>query len=162
MNRSALLVSFLSFLILSPSAHCESRQDLSKGMSFSEVLTSWGSPDEKIEKESRREVVWIYGDKSVSFREGRVVSAPGIETAKSENSSTLNIHKGGKKVADVENGTEGNSPVAMDEIFNEVMRSIPPDQDSNKSPGRSMNAPPSMNRIIPGKPGGEMAEEEIE
>ena len=44
-----------------------------EGMTYQQVLKSWGAPLEKRELETKREDVWLYSSKSVTFKEGRVI-----------------------------------------------------------------------------------------
>jgi len=49
-------------------------QPLTAGMSSGEVLTMWGSPLERIEREAKREETWWYpGQAMVAFASGKVV-----------------------------------------------------------------------------------------
>ena len=48
---------------------------LTAGSSYGEVLSAWGDPLDKVEKDIKREVVWYYKDGAkVVFREGRLKS----------------------------------------------------------------------------------------
>jgi hypothetical protein len=149
-------------LLISSAAIAEQRVALNPGMSPSDVLKSWGAPDELVEKETRREVVWIYGDRRVSFRDGKLLADDQQVVALKDKAASKPQPLGFNSYGSV-TGTNGESThdrAAMDEVFNEVLRSIPSEPDGARSGGRASSAvPPSVGRIIPGRPGGEMDEE---
>lgn len=67
----------LPFLFSVPlfALQAETRLPLAEGMTPSQVKAKWGEPKSVVEKEIRRERVWIYKDKKrVVFREGQLVS----------------------------------------------------------------------------------------
>lgn len=53
----------------------------SLGMTYHEVVKSFGAPQVRREYETRREVVWQYGTKKIFFREGRVIAWSGFVAA---------------------------------------------------------------------------------
>ena len=76
-NRcAARFLLVLVVLLLSTSmARAERRlPDLSEAMVAKDVIRLWGAPPERIERETKREEVWLYGESSVTFRAGKVVA----------------------------------------------------------------------------------------
>jgi hypothetical protein len=46
---------------------------LSRGLTLHEVIRLWGAPDERKEREAKREIVWLYGETQIFFQNGKVV-----------------------------------------------------------------------------------------
>ena len=73
-----LLLPFLLTLVSNLSAEVQPDSpkylELALNMSHADVIRLWGSPSEKQEFESRRKEIWVFGDSSVVFLNGRVTS----------------------------------------------------------------------------------------
>lgn len=68
-----LLVHSLLFLFSSSLAAEVLYPALMHGMEYHDVVRLMGPPLEKIEQESKREDIWIYENRTVSFRDGHVL-----------------------------------------------------------------------------------------
>lgn len=144
----------------------EPRPALIAGMSIEDVLKGWGAPDDKTEREVKREEVWHYLEGDMTFREGKLVSYPGSDSgvknydtsygAPSDPEGGTSRHSHTKLQHQSKNGKSLNGNVSIDDVFNEVLKSMPPDSDGAK-PGRPGNSPPisnfnpPMGRAIPGR-----------
>ena len=67
---------FWSFIFLGASMVNAERRlpDLNENMAAKDVIRLWGAPIERIERETKREEVWLYGESSVTFRSGKIVA----------------------------------------------------------------------------------------
>lgn len=99
---------------------------LSDGMTYTEVLKSWGPAGSKTQFESKREQVWHYGSVKVIFREGQVVNwdsrAAGLLKAEI------------MPAAPVAALQAEHSPEA-EALLNEILREIPSEEDGKGSAG---------------------------
>ena len=86
------------------------------------VLEHWGAPKEKIEYESKREVVWLYTDKQVSFSEGKVKSWK-TKDGKSVDANSLASEKA--EVAKKQIEPEKESDYVVEEILDELLKQTP-------------------------------------
>lgn len=108
-----LITLFVSAPVFAEISSAQLITELSEGMSQSEVLQTWGAPNEKIEQEAKRIDIWIYDDSRVSFLEGKLVGIESIE---------------GARVALKEDTSESDqikpaSDIAVSDILNEIMDS---------------------------------------
>ncbi|MFM1848321.1 MAG: hypothetical protein RL417_1795 [Pseudomonadota bacterium] len=74
-NRNIIVGACAAVALFGETTYAEFRpQPLVAGMSPREVLTQWGAPLERLERETKREEVWWYpGRAMVSFSSGKVV-----------------------------------------------------------------------------------------
>ena len=115
--RSSIVVTLVSFLFFAAPASADMGSakflsELSEGMSYSEVLSAWGAPKEKIEQEAKRVDIWVYDDSRVQFSDGklaRIESTAGDEVALQEDTSSTR--------------SASNSDVPVADILNEIMDS---------------------------------------
>ena len=146
---------------------------LMTGMGTEEVVKSWGPPQEKIERETKREEIWRYPEGDLIFRQGHLVNFPGFVAAESKNSvassaesatDNVKVSPTGAKVTHSGDGhpmtikqpvAQATKEVHLNEIFGEVKRGMPPDTDTQKNPRPNPAGPPGMNSFMGpmGRPG---------
>ncbi|MEZ4754394.1 MAG: hypothetical protein R3A13_08820 [Bdellovibrionota bacterium] len=95
--------------------------EIHKGMNSSEVLVAYGSPQEKIDFESKRETVWIYPDKEIILSEGKV-KAWRIKEADGSLSDDLSIRE--IETSPIPESEENESVV--EEILDELLKQTSP------------------------------------
>lgn len=165
MNRVMFFVvlGFFHLSTLSKSAIAADRPRLEVGLPMSEVLARWGKPIERIEKESRRQEVWVYPNGEVIFREGAVIAVPGGagELVRSKPAAP-DLQSSGRHAAPplphVETPGEADKKSvtgtsSATDVMGEVLRALPAG-DSEKPTGRRLGtgAGNRLNRGVPISP----------
>ena len=116
MRGSIVLVILSIFFFISPAladaGSARFLSELSEGMSYADVLSAWGVPNEKVEQEAKRVDIWIYDDSRVQFADGKLTSiesTAGEQVALQEDSSS--------------GSGSGGTDVPVSDILNEIMDS---------------------------------------
>lgn len=160
MNRNYLSISLITLaLILSigvvaivigvESSQAEGRRrfpPLNQGMDYESVLALRGPPEDKVERETKREVVWRYGYDLVVFRNGLVVLGNRDATSKGNNPKVIKVKKDLKEK--VQSSSRRNTHKISSEMFEDIMRAVP----SDNSPTTPNNPPPRPGFIPPAPP----------
>lgn len=147
-------LAFPLFLAVSSSVARAERfkPPLEPGMSVGDVLIRWGDPEDKVEHESRRTVVWDYPDGKVIFLEGRLVAFPSRTQALDEKLAV----RLAKRPAVPQPPSDGAQAANQkgDDILSEVLRELPPDDGKPAAPRfGGVQAPPGQPVVVKPLPG---------
>jgi hypothetical protein len=119
---------FLSILFILPcELEAQSSATLVKGMRFIDVVKKFGTPSEKIERESRGQDIWIYGNKRVFFLNGVVVAWGSIDQKIPDEINlgvgelqALNSQESPQEMIEEESTLKTNPEV--EQLLNEIMK----------------------------------------
>lgn len=139
-NRWAPLVVSLLASFVTREGNADFRpQQLTVGMSQEEVLTLWGAPLEREERETKREATWLYpGRATVAFAAGRVARWDGG----SQYRSVIPLSAAMTTALDAKGKTEVTAPSPeisegeMQDILNEIVERSAADGTAPGRPGR--------------------------
>ncbi len=142
----AIVIFTFSVFLLAAFAHAEQflRPELKNSMSYYDVMKLWGPPKEKVEKESKREDVWVYSDSKVIFSQGKVVAwmrldgsslSDGITQAKADDQA-LTIEGFGDTI----DSGDVNSVTGNDEQVEQILKDIMAEPDGPAAPGSGVGA----------------------
>ncbi len=145
------LISLVTPLFITGALSAQSRKvPLELGMNQYQVLSNWGAPIDKSERESARTEVWSYQSGDVVFHEGVVIKAPMIynnpEVDTSQKRSDLKPKLAPTPTSiPVKPPTRELNSAERDTVMMEVLRSVPSEPDNPAAAG----APKAVERNIP-------------
>lgn len=133
-----LILNILLIFICLGHAEAQSRKSsLELGMSQYEVLSSWGAPQDKSERESARIEVWSYPEGDLFFHEGSLVGAPSLSVLTADSIDPRMEAKGLDSVSNtapvpptVRPPTRELNSAEKDSVMMEVFRSVPSEPDA--------------------------------
>ena len=116
-------------------------EQLSAGMSQSQVLGILGAPNERIEKEVQRQNVWVYSGAAITFLDGKLIDNQETDLGLQQRLPASSAHK----------SRDNSAPVLMG-ILDEISKNSGPAEVSGAS---AANANPFFNpNMNPGLPMG--------
>lgn len=137
LKKKVFIACIVLCFVWSSSAQGAAVDEIMEGMSYGEVITLLGAPEEKREYEVKREAIWFYKDGSVRFREGKVV----LDQEDKEEEGAANdledkevpLHR--EEFEDDGVVEEGETNVPLKDIFGDVLSAT-----ANKDTPRSIRA----------------------
>lgn len=115
MNAKLRILSAILVVVTAQNAFADRRMnELTEGMNYNQVLRVLGEPTEKIDKETKREDVWLYGLNELVFAEGKLVAWKEAGTKKAIGANPANLG------ADAQDGVSGED-VALEDILTDIV-----------------------------------------
>ncbi len=116
-----------------PSYCMSESSELKQGLGYHEVIGLLGSPSEKVEKESSRETLWIYEQRQLRFRNGKLYDWS-LSTAETRSPLIAAEAKQELQPLGVENDVEVQE--ILSEIINDGSPAEEVDRKSQRRPKR--------------------------
>ena len=111
---TATVTLFSGVIFLPVVALSEAIPELEKGMTQQSVIQLWGAPTSKTERETKREELWSWNDRSVTFKSGTVEEwvIGDVSSKAAEKSMKLPGH-----------GSDGDAPAqeGVEDILNDIL-----------------------------------------
>ena len=127
---------------------------LQTGMTYSEVVGAWGAPEDRDEREIKRQNVWYYKSAQVVFEEGRVQAWEYRNNSDGTKSATGGVGPAHESVKSTPKPavptTEKSEHSEIDDLLGEIMKDVPSEPDST---GGGNNYPTTMPPPIQPLPG---------
>jgi hypothetical protein len=107
----SLCVTLIALVCSSSNLYAESMAALENGMTYNQVLKTWGPPSEKLERAPLREEIWVYDGQEIKFRQGKVI-LPEEQVSKDETD---------EMILAAEDTESAGQDVAVQDILSEIM-----------------------------------------
>lgn len=131
MKYSSMLIQLFVLCTLSQFASAEvPLTRITKGATNKDVITLIGAPLEQIEKEIKRQTVWVYPSGSIVFSQGKAIS---VYT--NGNTQDLFSNEYRKSIEPVKPVNNQNISNPVEDILSEILREVPSEAGAEGASG---------------------------